>query len=73
MAAALAITGMVAWWASTSETTRGFIFGNPGVIIGLLIVKLLLVGSLAGWVNKMSSQTATAIFVIYSILTGFVI
>jgi uncharacterized protein len=72
MAAALAITGMVAWWASTSEITRGFIFSNPGVIIGLMIVKLLLVGSLAGWVNKMSSQTATAIFIIYSILTGFV-
>jgi FtsH-binding integral membrane protein len=31
-----------------------------------------LVGSLAGWIKKMSSQTATAIFIIYSILTGFV-
>lgn len=72
MAAALAITGMVAWWASSSETALSFIYSNPGVIIGLMIVKLLLVGSLAGWVNKMSSQTATAIFIIYSILTGFV-
>jgi FtsH-binding integral membrane protein len=72
MAAALAITGMVAWWASTSEAALGFIYSNPGILIGLMIVKLLLVGSLAGWVNKMSSQTATAIFIIYSILTGFV-
>jgi uncharacterized protein len=72
MAGALAITGMVAWWASTSESTLSFIYSNPGVIIGLMIVKLLLVGSLAGWVNKMSSTTATAIFVIYSVLTGFV-
>jgi uncharacterized protein len=72
MAAALAITGMVAWWASTSPAATDFIYGNSGVIIGLMIVKLLLVGSLAGWVNKMSSQTATAIFIIYSILTGFV-
>jgi uncharacterized protein len=72
MAAALAITGMVAWWASTSPTATAFIYGNSGVIIVLMIVKLLLVGSLAGWVNKMSSQTATAIFIIYSILTGFV-
>lgn len=72
MAAALALTGMVAWWAASTETTVRFIYGNPGVIIGLMIVKLLLVGSLAGWIKKMSSQTATAIFVIYSILTGFV-
>lgn len=72
MAAALAITGMVAWWAATSPTATAFIYGNSSVIIVLMIVKLLLVGSLAGWVNKMSSTTATAIFVIYSILTGFV-
>ena len=72
MAAALAITGMVALWAATSESMLTFIYGNQGVIIGLMIVKLLLVGSLAGWVNKMSSTTATIIFIVYSVLTGFV-
>lgn len=72
MAVALAITGMVALWTATSNSMITFIYGNPGVIIGLMIVKLLLVGSLAGWVNKMSSQTATIIFVVYSVLTGFV-
>lgn len=72
MAAALAITGMVALWTATSESMLTFIYGNQGVIIGLMIVKLLLVGSLAGWVNKMSSTTATLIFIVYSVLTGFV-
>ena len=72
MAAALAITGMVAFWTATSETMLRFIFLNPWLIIGLMIAKLLMVGSLSGWVHKMSANTATAIFVVYSILTGFV-
>jgi uncharacterized protein len=72
MAAALAITGLVAWWIATSPSTTQFIFGNRGIFIFLLIGQLLLVGSLAGWINKMSSQTATIIFVAYSVLTGIV-
>jgi FtsH-binding integral membrane protein len=72
MAAALAITGLVAWYIATSPAMTQFIFGNRGVFIFLLIGQLLLVGSLAGWVNKMSSRTATIIFVAYSVLTGIV-
>jgi FtsH-binding integral membrane protein len=72
MAAALAITGLVAWYIATSPGSREFIFGNRGVFIFLLIGQLLLVGSLAGWINKMSSRTATIIFVAYSVLTGIV-
>jgi len=72
MAAALAITGLVAWWIATSQSAIQFIFGNRGIFIFLLIGQLLLVGVLAGWINKMSSQTATIIFVLYSALTGIV-
>lgn len=72
MAAALAITGLVAWWTATSESMIQFIILNRGVFIFLIIGQLLLVGSLAGWVNKMSAQTATIIFIIYSVLTGFI-
>lgn len=72
MASALAITGAVAWLTAGSEEMRQFIVMNRGVFIFLLIGQLLLVGSLAGWINKMSAQVATIIFVVYSILTGFV-
>jgi len=72
MAAALAITGFTAWWIATSDSMIQFIFGNRGIFIFLLLGQLLLVGSLAGWINKMSSKTATIIFVAYSILTGVV-
>lgn len=72
MAAALAITGMTAWLTASSESMLQFIIGNRGVFIFLIIAQLLLVGALAGWVNKMSSQVATLIFILYSVLTGFV-
>lgn len=72
MASALAITGLVAWWTASSDAALGFISSNPGLIIGIMIAKLLLVGSLSIWVNKVSFATATAIFVIYAVLTGFV-
>ncbi|MGZ3845609.1 MAG: Bax inhibitor-1/YccA family protein, partial [Flavisolibacter sp.] len=72
MATALAITGLTAWWAASSADVMQFFIANRGVLIVMFIGQLLLVGSLAGWINKMSSQTATIIFVIYSILTGFV-
>lgn len=70
MAAALAITGLVAWWTAVTPGMREFIVLNRGVFIVMLIGQLLLVGSLAGWINKMSSQVATLIFIAYSVLTG---
>ncbi len=72
MAGALAITGLVAWYVSGSNTIMSFIFANQWMFIGLMIVKLLMVGSLIGWVNKISVTTATAIFVLYAVLTGIV-
>jgi len=72
MAAALAITGGVALWTASTPSMIEFIFANRGVFFTLLIVQVLLVISLAGWVKKMSSPTATLIFILYSILTGFV-
>jgi len=72
MAAALAITGLTAWLTASSESMLQFIILNRGVFIFLIIAQLLLVGALAGWVSKMSSQVVTLIFVLYSVLTGFV-
>lgn len=72
MAAALAITGLTALWAASNDSLMQFFIVNRGVLFFIFIGQILLVGSLAGWINKMSSTTATLIFVAYSILTGFV-
>src|SRR6476661_580730 len=70
MAAALAITGLTAWLTASSDSMIQFIFGNRGVFFFLIIGQLLLVGVMAGLLNKISSQVATLIFIAYSVLTG---
>ena len=72
MAAALVITGATAWLTASSQSMLQIIIENRGVFIFLIIAQLLLVGALAGWINKMQAQTATVIFILYSVLTGFV-
>jgi FtsH-binding integral membrane protein len=72
MAGALAITGLTAWWAASNYDLMLFFANNRGVLIFMFIGQLLLVGSLAGWINKMSSQVAMLIFIIYAVLTGFI-
>ena len=72
MAGALAITGLTAWWAASNYDLMLFFANTRGVLIFMFIGQLLLVGSLAGWINKMSSQVAMLIFIIYAVLTGFI-
>jgi FtsH-binding integral membrane protein len=70
MGIGLAITGLVAYYMSTSESLIRLVFGNPVILIVLIIAELGLVFSIAGMVNRMSAGTATALFVIYSGLNG---
>lgn len=70
MAAALVITGTTAWLVASTPSMLSFIFENTGVFIFLLIGQLLLVGVLAGWINKLSTQVATLLFIVYCVLTG---
>ncbi len=70
MAVGLALTGFVAWYASSSESMMRLIYGNGFIMIGLILVELALVFSLAGLVNRMSPGVATSLFVIYSGLNG---
>lgn len=66
----LALTGVVAYYVSSSEDMVRLIFGNTFLFFGLIIVQLGLVFSLSGMVHRMSGATATALFVIYSALNG---
>jgi FtsH-binding integral membrane protein len=70
MAAGLALTGLVAYYVSTSEAILQLVFGTPMVLMVLIIAELGLVFSLASRVHKMQASTATALFVVYSALNG---
>jgi FtsH-binding integral membrane protein len=70
MAMGLAITGIVAYGVSSSETLVQMIFGNPIIFWGLFIVELLMVLGLSAGINKISSIVATALFFAYSFVNG---
>jgi uncharacterized protein len=70
MGIGLALTGFVAYYVSTSESILRLVFGNPLLLLVLVVAELGLVFSIAGMVNRMSAGTATALFVIYSGLNG---
>jgi hypothetical protein len=70
MGIGLALTGFVAYYVSTSESLIRLVFGNPLLLMVLIVAELGLVFAIAGMVNRMSAATATALFVIYSGLNG---
>ncbi len=70
MGIGLALTGFMAYYVSNSESLLRLIFGNPLVLIVLIIAELGLVFAIAGMVNRLSAGTATALFLIYSGLNG---
>jgi FtsH-binding integral membrane protein len=70
MGIGLALTGFTAYYVSNSESLLRLIFGNPLLLMVLIIAELGLVFAIAGMVNRMSAGTATALFVIYSALNG---
>ncbi len=70
MAFALLITGGTSLYVITSASAKALIFGNPLVLIGLVVLELAAVFSLVAAINKMSLQTATWVFIGYSVLNG---
>jgi uncharacterized protein len=70
MCIGLALTGFLAYYVSTSPTLLELIFGNRAVFFGLIIGELVMVFALAGWVDRMSPTTATALFLGYAALNG---
>lgn len=70
MCIGLAVTGLMAWYVSNSETILQMVFGNRMVFWILVIAELGLVVSISGMVNRMSGFTATSLFILYSALNG---
>ncbi len=70
MTLALTATALTAMFVASTPALVNALIANKLVFYGLLIGQLLLVGSLAGLVNRISSMTATAIFMGYSVMNG---
>jgi FtsH-binding integral membrane protein len=66
----LALTSAVAWVTAQTPALVQFIYANTMVLIVLVVAQLGLVVALSGAVRKMSGTTATALFLLYSGLTG---
>ena len=72
MGLALTITALVAMTVSSYDYLVRMIMENMLLFFGLVIVQLVMVGTLAARIQKMSATTATAVFFGYSALTGVV-
>ncbi|MCF6289527.1 MAG: Bax inhibitor-1/YccA family protein [Desulfobacterales bacterium] len=70
MAIGLGLTGITAFLTVNSQTALQLIFGNKMVFYGLIIGELGMVIYLSARIRKLSAQTATGLFVGYSVLNG---
>lgn len=70
MAIALLVTGATAWIVADSPLLLGLIFASKFGTWGLLIATIALVWHLSAAVTRLSLKTATAMFLIYSVLNG---
>lgn len=70
MTAGLALTTVVAYGVAGSPAIHDAILGNSMVMILLIVAQFGLVIALSAAIHKMSAGTATALFLLYSALTG---
>ena len=72
MSLALIITGFTAYAVAHSPALLNLIFGNRIMMWVLFGAELFLVMGISGAINKLSLTTATAMFVLYSVINGAV-
>lgn len=70
MSFALFITGITALLVADSPSLAGMILGNKIVFYGLLIGEIALVWYLSARISSLSLQSATLMFILYSVLNG---
>ncbi|HRI79040.1 MAG TPA: Bax inhibitor-1/YccA family protein [Cyclobacteriaceae bacterium] len=70
MSFALVITGFIAMYTASSPYLINLVFGSTWTFIGIILVEFIMVASLAGWISRMSANTATLMFIAYSALNG---
>jgi hypothetical protein len=72
MASGLALTAVVAWAVADSPSLSALAH-NPLVLIVAFVVEIGLVMTISGAINRISASTATALFMLYSAINGFVL
>lgn len=70
MTAGLAVTGGIAWYMASNPAMIRNLVRVPFLFFGLIILEFVAVVVLAGWVRRMSSGTASLIFLSYAALNG---
>lgn len=70
MTLALAITGLTAFGVATNPALVSLVFSSKLMFWGLVIVEFGLVMAISGAINKLSLQTATLLFILYSVVNG---
>ena len=71
MTLALSLTGFVAYRTTQSEFLLGLIFGSTFGFIGIILVELALVFWISSGIQRISSNMAIGLFLLYSVLNGF--
>ncbi|MDU6409824.1 MAG: Bax inhibitor-1/YccA family protein [Yersiniaceae bacterium] len=70
MTCGLLLTAFVSWYAANTPAVMQAIFSSQITFFGLIIAQLAVVFVLSGLVNRLSGAVATALFMLYSVLTG---
>ncbi|MGZ3788021.1 MAG: Bax inhibitor-1/YccA family protein [Bacteriovorax sp.] len=70
MSIGVLLTGVIAALIGTNDEVMRTIMANRGVLWMVIIAQFGLVLSISGLINRMSVMTATALFLLYSALTG---
>jgi len=73
MAAGLCLTALAAYSTASSAYLMDLIFGNPLVLIMLIVGELGLVIAISAGINKLSASAASFMFLLYSGLNGVVL
>lgn len=73
MAMALLITGLAALLVSSSYQMQTMIFSQPMSLLGLVLAELFIVVFLTARINRLSFLSATLLFILYSIINGFML
>ncbi len=70
MTGALLLTAFTAWLTSNISALNNLL-DKPLIVFGAFILQLLLVGSLAVGIRKMTTAMASAVFLVYAAANGF--
>ena len=70
MSIGLGITGIISYYIISNQQLMFFLRKNFMLVLGLIIIELILVFSIARKIQKIQASTATALFMLYSALNG---